>query len=29
MAALLARPHDVIAELAHAPVRTINNAGSQ
>ena len=29
MAALLGRPHDVIAELAHAPVRTINNAGSQ
>jgi len=29
MAALLARPHDVIAELARAPVRTINRAGSQ
>ena len=28
MAALLARPHDVIAELAHAPVRTINDTGS-
>jgi hypothetical protein len=29
MAALLARPQDVIAELAHAPVRIINNADSQ
>jgi hypothetical protein len=29
LGALLARPHDVIAELAHAPVRTINNAGSR
>jgi len=28
MAALLARPNDVIAELAHAPVRTIKNTGS-
>lgn len=29
MAALLARPRDVIAELARAPTRSINNAGSQ
>ncbi|EHB48873.1 hypothetical protein MycrhDRAFT_5714 [Mycolicibacterium rhodesiae JS60] len=29
LGALLARPGDVIAELAHAPVRTINNAGRQ
>lgn len=29
MAALLARPRDVIAELARAPARSINNAGSQ
>jgi hypothetical protein len=29
MAALLARPHDVIAELAHAPIHTIFNAGGQ
>jgi hypothetical protein len=29
LGALLARLHDVIAELAHAPIRTMNNAGSQ
>ena len=29
MAALLARPRDVIAELARAPARSINNAGNQ
>lgn len=29
LGALLARPRDVIAELAHAPVRTINSAGSR
>jgi len=29
MAALLARPHDVIAEVTRAPTRTINEGGNQ